>query len=116
MLTYSWNLGITTKNSSKAYALLKGTQIVKDHQINKLIILGYSKMIIRYFIKRTNPKNSTLKRIIDRTRDTLSNMCPIFYHVRQANNWRADEQDNKSIGKSTGHLEGLGRTEFLAPP
>jgi ribonuclease HI len=116
MITYSWNLGTTTNNSAEAYALLKGTQIAKERQINKLIIIGDSKTIIRYFVKSTNPKNSMLKRIIDRTRDTISSMRPCFYHVRRANNWRADEQANKAIGKGTGHLEIQGRSTFLAPP
>jgi ribonuclease HI len=116
LLTYSWNLGMTTNNSAEAYALLKGAQIAKVRQINELIILGDSKTIIRYFIKITNPKNSIMKRIIDRTRDTLSSMLPTFYHVRRANNGSADEQANRAIGRSTGHLEVLGRTEFLAPP
>jgi hypothetical protein len=116
MITYSWNLGTTTNNSAEAYALLKGTQIAKERQINKLIIIGDSKMIIRYFVKSTNPKNSTLRRIIDRTRDTISSIHPCFYHVRRVNNWTADEQENKAIGKGTGHLEIQGRSTFLAPP
>ena len=116
LLTYSWNLGITTNNLAEAYAIIKGAQIAKDRQINHLIILGVSKTIIRYFIKNTIPKNSILKRIIDRTRDILSSMLPTFYHVWWSNNGSADEQANRAIGRSTGHLEVLGRTEFLAPP
>ena len=72
---------MTTNNSTEAYALLKGAQIAKVCQINESIILGDSKTIIRYFIKITNPKNSIMKRIIDRTSDTLYSMLPTFYHV-----------------------------------
>jgi len=78
---------------------------VKEHQINKLFIIGESNMIIRYFVKRTNPKKLVLKRIIDRTRDIISIMSPFFYHICRANNWREDEQANKAIGRGKGNLE-----------
>jgi ribonuclease HI len=116
LLTYSWNLGITTNNLAEAYAIFKGAQLAKERQINQLIILGDSKTIIRYFIKKTIPKNSILKRIIDRTRDTLSSMLPTFYHIRRSNNGSADEQANRAIGRSTRSLGSLGKVEFLAPP
>jgi ribonuclease HI len=52
LLTYSWNLGITTNNLAEAYAIFKGAQLAQERQINQLIILGDSKNIIRYFIKK----------------------------------------------------------------
>jgi ribonuclease HI len=116
LLTYSWNLGITTNNLAEAYALFKGAQLAQERQLNQLIILGDSKNIIRYFIKKTTPKNSKLKRLIERTRDMLSTMLPTFYHIRRINNGIADEQANLAIGRGPGHMEVLGRFFFLAPP
>jgi ribonuclease HI len=116
MITYSWNLGITTNNAAEAYALLKGTQIARERQIKKLTIIGDSKTIIRYFVKNTNSKNSALKRTIERIRDTINCMNTYFYHIRRANNWRADDQENKAIGKGKGNLEIKGKSTVPHPP
>ena len=115
MLTYSWNLGITTSNLAEAYAIFKGAQLAQERQINQLIILGDSKTIIRYFIRKTTPKNSNLKRLIYRTRDTLSSMLTSFYHIRLSNNGSTNEQANRAIRRSLGHMEVGGRFDFLAP-
>jgi hypothetical protein len=89
---------------------------VKESQINNLIIIGDSKTIIGYFARNTNPKNSTLKRTIDRTRDIITGMTPCFYHIRRANNWIADDEANKAIGRGKGYLEIQGKSTIHIPP
>jgi ribonuclease HI len=116
MLCYSWNLGVTTNNMAEAYAMYQGALLAQDRQLSHIIVIGDSKNIIRHFVTGTGPKNSKLKRIIERTRAILSTIHSSFYHVPCTNNMIADEQANLAIGKAPGHMEVLGRHLFLAPP
>jgi hypothetical protein len=44
--SYAQGLGISSKNSVKAYALLQGLMIPNNSNIQKLIVVGDSKVII----------------------------------------------------------------------
>jgi hypothetical protein len=101
---------------AEAYALYQGALLAQDRQLSHIIVIGDSKNIIRHFIKRTDPKNTKLKRIIERTRAILSTIHSSFYHVLHTNNGIADEQENLAIGMGPGHMEVMGRPFFFAPP
>jgi ribonuclease HI len=116
MLCYSWNLGVTTSKLVEAYALYQGSLQAQDRQLNHIIVIGDSKNIIRHFFKGTDPKNTNLKRIIERTGAIISTIHSSFYHVPHTNNRIADEKENIAIGMSHGHMEVLGRPLFLIPP
>jgi hypothetical protein len=56
VLEFSWNLGKTSNNMVKAYAVYQEILLTHDHQMNYIKIVGDSKNIIRYFILGTAPK------------------------------------------------------------
>jgi ribonuclease HI len=116
ILCYSWNLGVTTNNMAEAYAMYQGVLLAQEQKLSNIIVIGDSKNIIRHFVKGTGPKNSKLKRIIERIRAIMSSFHSSFYHVPRANNTKADEQQNLAIGKAPGHMEMLGRHLFSPPP
>jgi ribonuclease HI len=91
MLCYSWNLGVTSNNMVEAYAMYQGPLLAQDRQLSHILVIGDSKNIIRHFFSGTDPNNSKLKRIIDRTRAILSTIHFSFYHVPCENNMKADE-------------------------
>jgi ribonuclease HI len=116
MLDYSWNLGVTTNNMAEAYAMYQGVLLAQERKLNNIIIIGDSKNTIRHFVKGTAPKNSKLKRIIERIKAILSSIQTSFFHVPHANNEEVDEKANQAIGKAPGHMDILGRILFSAPP
>jgi len=96
--------------------LLKGTQIVKERQINQLTVIGDSKIVIRHFVKHTAPKNSVLQRIIARINNAIKEMNIEFLHIRRRNNGITDEQANNVIGKGKGNLVINGLNTQQIPP
>jgi ribonuclease HI len=116
MLDYSWNLGVTTTNMAEAYAMYQGVLLAQEQKLNNIIIIGDSKNTIRHFFKGTAPKNSKLKRIIERIKAILSSIQTSFFHVPRTNNEEADVKANQVIGKALGHMYILGRVLFSSPP
>jgi ribonuclease HI len=86
ILNYYWNIGKDTNNKAEAYALLKGLQLAKTHQISNLNVLGDSKTVIRMMVQGTDPKNLSLKRIIDRIRVDSQSLKPTFFHILREHN------------------------------
>jgi ribonuclease HI len=114
ILNYYWNIGKDTNNKAEAYALLKGIQLAKLRQISNLNVIGDSKTIIRMMIQGTEPKNLSLKIIIDRIRVDSRTLKPKFLHVLRENNTAADKMANEAIGRPPGTL-GVEGIEVLAP-
>jgi ribonuclease HI len=95
---YHWNLGTDTNNKAEAYALLKGVQLAHSKGIRKLVVLGDSLTIIRLMVKGTNPKDPSLKQILDRTRLASKEIKTTFFHILRGNNNEADKMANAAIG------------------
>jgi ribonuclease HI len=114
ILNYYWNIGKDTNNKAEAYALLKGLQLAKTHQILNLNVLGDSKTVIRMMVQGTDPKNLSLKRIIDRIRVDSQTLKPTFFHILREHNKATDNMANEAIGKSPGTL-GVEGVEALSP-
>jgi ribonuclease HI len=68
ILNYYRNIGKYANNKVEDYALLKGFQLAKTHQISNLNVQSDSKTVIRMMVQRKNPKHLSLKIIIDRIR------------------------------------------------
>ena len=60
------------------------------------------------------PKNLSLKRVIDRIRIITRTLKPNFLHVLRDNNKEADNMANEAIGRPPGTL-GVEGKEGLAP-
>jgi ribonuclease HI len=103
-LSYHWNLGTETNNKVEAYALLKGVQLSQTKEIRELVVLGDSKTIIRMMIQGTNPRDPSLKKIMDRIRMVSRDIKTTFYHILRENNIEADKMANAAIGAKPGAL------------
>jgi ribonuclease HI len=114
ILNYYWNLGKDTNNKAKAYALLKGLQLANQRQIQSLNIVGDSKTIIRMMIQGSEPKNLSLKRVIDKICISTRTLKTKFFHVLRGNNEEADKMANVAIRKPPRTL-GMEDKEGLAP-
>jgi ribonuclease HI len=86
-----------TNNKVEAYALLKGIHLVKNRQIQTLNIVGDSKTIIRMMILGSDPKNMSLKRVIDRIRLFSRTLKVDFFHVLRGNNVKVDNMAKLAI-------------------
>lgn len=115
-MEYSWNLEVTTNNKAEAYALYIGVQLAKKKQINALNIVGYSKNTIRYFIKASSPKDTSLKNLVDRIGTSVQGFQAQFYHIFRHNNIAVDTLANKAIGLASGHMEVNGEVLVVPPP
>jgi hypothetical protein len=65
-------------------------------------------------IQGTEPKNLSLKRIIDRIRVDSRTLKPNLFHVLRENNTTLDKLANEAIGRPPGTL-GVEGIEVLAP-
>jgi hypothetical protein len=61
-LCYAWSLGRVTNNQSEEYDLLKGVQLAKERQIQKLIILDRLKEYNYMFCERICAKGCLIGR------------------------------------------------------
>jgi ribonuclease HI len=102
---YHWNLGMDTNNKVEAYTLLKGVQLAHSKGIRKLVVLGDSLTIIRLMVKGSDPKDPSLKQILDRTRLASKGIKLSFFHILRGNNNEADKLANAAIGTPPGHSQ-----------
>jgi ribonuclease HI len=107
-----WGRKPTTKH--EAYALLKGVQLAQTKGIRELVVLGDSNTIIRLMVKGTNPRDPSLKKILDRTRLASRDIRTTFYHILWGNNSEADKMANAAIGANPGTLS-IDRVSTPAP-
>jgi ribonuclease HI len=113
-LNYYWNIGKDTNNKAEVYALLKGLHLENQSQIQNLNVVGDSKVIIRMMIQGSEPKNLSLKRVIDRIHLLTRTLKTNFFHVLRCNNEEVDKMANLAIGKPPRTL-GVEDEEGLAP-
>jgi ribonuclease HI len=104
-MEYSWNLGVTTNNKAKAYAMYIGIQLAKKRKIIALNIVGDSKNTIHYFIKASSLKETSLENLVDRIKKTLHGL-QAFFHILCHHNTVVDSLANKAIGLAHGEWRG----------
>jgi ribonuclease HI len=108
--TFSWSLGITSNNQAKAYALYKGLSIAKSQDIEELIIIGDSGVILNQFRKRSLSDdmkiNNIMSRILLEAEAFQTLQC---FHVLRTNNTEADSFSNLATRDSLGILQIDGR-------
>jgi ribonuclease HI len=114
ILNYYWNPGKDANNKAEACALLKGLQLENQRQIQNLNVVGDSKTIIRMMIQGSEPRNMSLKRVIDRIRLSTRTLKTKFFHIPRCNNVEADKMAKLAIGKPPRTL-GVEDEEGLAP-
>lgn len=98
------NVGVTSNKKAEVYAVYQGTQIVKQRHISQLNIVCDSKNTIRYFVTGSDPRDLSLKVLINRIRLNLSSLFVQFFHILQENNTPANEMANKAIEPTPGSL------------
>ena len=86
-VTYEWGLGQISNNKAEAYNLLMGTRIIKEREIQNLIIIGDSAIIIEAIARNKNPSNEFMNKILKRIRKNLEGFGNvIFRHVLRIHN------------------------------
>jgi len=75
-----------------------GVQLSQTKEIQVLVVIGDSKNIIRMMIRGTKPRDSRLKKIMDRIRMVSLDIKTIVYHILTENNTEADKMANAAIG------------------
>jgi len=80
-MEYSWNPEVTTNNKAESYAMYIGIQLAKKRKINALDIVGDSKNTIRYFIKASYLKDTSLKNLVDLIIKTSYGLQEHFFHI-----------------------------------
>jgi ribonuclease HI len=55
LVLYAWGIGKVTNNSMEAYALWLGIKLAKEYGLQKLIIIGYSMIVIMALINCSDP-------------------------------------------------------------
>jgi ribonuclease HI len=116
LMEYSWNLGATTNNKAEAYTMYMGIQLAKKRKITELNIVGDSKNTIRYFIKASSPKETSLENLVDRIRKYLQGLQAHFFHILHHHNTVVDSLANKAIGLAPGHMGVNGMVLVVPPP
>jgi len=66
ILTYDSGLNIASNNVAEAYALMQGLKLVIDANIQSLIIVGDSRLVIGEIVSKTGVVEHTLDVILDR--------------------------------------------------
>jgi hypothetical protein len=114
-LNFYWNLGTKTNNKVESYSFLKDIQLAKHRQIQILNVVGYSKRIIKIMIMGSDPKNLSLKRVIERIRLFSRTLKVKKIHVLRGNNAEDDKMASLAIGKPPGTF-GVDEKECIIPP
>jgi hypothetical protein len=72
--TFAWGLGTSTNNQDEAYALFQGLLLANDSNIESMIIVGDSSVIIKSMVLHTTLKDNKLASIIARINKVVQNL------------------------------------------
>ena len=87
----SWGLGTESNNIIEALALWQGLVIAKNKRINKLIVLGDSRIVIQEIVKGTLPNQLHLRQLIKKIQVLALYFHKIdFYHILRIHNKEAN--------------------------
>lgn len=105
IVTYEWGLGTMSNNKAEAYSLLLGTSIARNLDLQNLLIMGNSAIIIAAMVSGKDFKQMALNNIKSRIMDNIKEINGvIFKHVLRGSNTEADEQANKATSRQTGQV------------
>jgi hypothetical protein len=93
-----------------------GIQMEKKKNIIELNIVGDSKNTIRYFIKASSPKGTSLDNLVDRIRKSLRGLQAKKFHILCDHNTIMDSLANKAIRLAPGHMGVNGSVLVVSPP
>jgi ribonuclease HI len=95
-LSFAWGLGIETNNRAEALALWQGLNQAINHNVQDLVIIGDSRLIIQALILRNRVKNAKLHHILEKIQLLLGSLRTYkLYHVLRSLNASADAEANK---------------------
>jgi ribonuclease HI/exonuclease III len=117
VMKYAIGLGIDTNNRAEALALWQGLKLAIKHNIQDLIVIGDSRIIIQAMVKKSNPHSIKLQSLLDKIRIITSklNSCQ-FYHVLRDQNCSADQEANQGVQLKEGTLSVNGTLDQVEIP
>jgi ribonuclease HI len=95
ILRYAWGIGIDSNNKVEALALWQGLTQALILNIQDLIVLGDSRILIQALNQNTRVANGQLQHVIDKINLLRRQFHSIqLFHVLRGNNAQADEEAN----------------------
>jgi ribonuclease HI len=65
-LSFAWGLGIASNNIEKAYALMQGLRLAIEANIQSLIVVGDSKIVINKMVSKKTIVDNILASVLER--------------------------------------------------
>jgi len=105
VMKYAIGLGIDTNNRAEALALWQGLKLAIQHNIQDLIVIGDSRIIIQAMVKKSHSHSIKLQSLLDKIRIITSKLksCQ-FFHVLRDQNCNADQEANQGVHLNAGTL------------
>jgi len=105
ILRYAWGLGIDSNNKAKALALWQGLTQALILNLQDLIVVGDSKIIIQALNQNTRVANGQLQHVIDKINLLWRQFHSIqLFHILRGNNTQADEEANAGARFEKGYM------------
>jgi ribonuclease HI len=115
--SFSWGLGIESNNRAEALALWQGIIQAINHNVQDLVIIGDSRLVIQALILSNRVKNAKLQHILEKIQLLLGNLRTYkLYHVLRSLNASADAEANKGATTHIGTLQINGTTTRMDLP
>jgi ribonuclease HI len=116
-LVFAWGLGVETNNRAEALALWQGLNQAIAPNVQDLVIIGDSRLIIQALILRNKVQNTKLQHILEKFHLLLGSLRTYqLYHVLRKLNALADAEANKGALSSIGTLQVNGTTTNMEIP
>jgi len=81
-ISFTWGLGIETNNRAKALSLWQGLNQAINHDVQDLVIIRDSWLIIKALILRSKVKNAKLHHILEKIQLLLGKLRSYkLYHI-----------------------------------
>jgi ribonuclease HI len=116
LLSYAWGLGTETNNRAEALALWQGLNQAINNNIQELVIIGDSRIVIKALIHHSKLQNEKLNNLLDKIHLLLRKLRSFkIYHVLRKLNEREDTEANKGSRLTAGtmHLNGTTTKEDM---
>ena len=76
--TFAWGFRVLNNNQAKAYALLHGLLLAISSNIELLIVISNSRVIIKDLVHQTTPKDNRLTFIVSQINKVVQSMTKIL--------------------------------------
>jgi ribonuclease HI/exonuclease III len=105
VIKYAIGLGIDTNNWAEAMALWQGLKLALLYNIQDIIVIGYSRIIIQAMVKKTHSQSTKFQNLLDKIRLITSKLHSChFFHVLRDQNCIADRAANQGVHLKAGTL------------